>query len=542
MANTGVTIKVGLQGGPTARREAASTGHSIEKMGESAGHAGKKVKLAEISTKGWEKSSERLKDVLKDLAGVTGIAGLAFGTGEIVKSAIQAQNAQLKLRQTLKNTGLSWGKYGEEIEKAVDKQAIRTGFGPAEVTESFTNSLRTTRNVTGALKLNALALDVARAKGMNLAGAQSLIARVYNGSYIGLKRLGIGITNVTTEQDALRDSGKKYTSAQLARAKADDKATTKTTALRLVQQNFGRLADAQAKGAQGSIDRLKASLEVIQEKLGAVILPYVAKGASKLADVATKIGEHWPEISATISRNADKIKTKLAPLMSFISTHRKAIGEFAAGFTALALSLKVINKVGKVTGLSKIASTVTKHSALGKILGVVKADGTPTRPFYVVVLDKAPKGGARKIVDAVKKVGPAAAGIGSRFLPLAGEFGGPVAAGAGIGFLAWHNASNNFPSGPGGAALRRQASKEPLPPGFGGSSVLKRVITPPNAAAVRQAAGGGTTNDPLSLAALAILNGGLTVHNNTTSIVKLPNGKELARSVTHSANKAKSLK
>lgn len=533
-ANTGVTIKVGLAGAATTRREAASTGTSIKKIGTEAEQASHKFKLAEVSMKGWEKSSERLKDVLRDVAGVTGIAGLAFGTGEIVKSAIQAQTAQLKLRQTLKNTGLSWGKYGESIEKALDKQAIRTGFSPSDVTESFANSVRTTRSVTGALKLNSLALDVARAKGMNLAGAQSLLARVYNGSYLGLKRLGIGITNVTTEQDALRDSGKKYTAAQLARAKADDKAATKTVALRLVQQNFGKLAAAQAKGAQGSIDRLKSSLEVIQEKVGAVILPYLAKGASKLAGIATKIGENWPQISATISRDADKVKAKLSPLIMFMEAHKKGVAEFAAGFIGIELGLKALSKFRTVKGLGKVATSLG-GGTIGKVLGG-KADGSLARPFYVVEIDKGKKKSTiGKVVGAAKKFGPAAttAGISGSDL-LTGIVGGVFL--GGIVDAAVH-AHGNFNTH---SALRRQASKEAPPPGFGGSVGFQRVITAPNTAAVRQAAGDNGQNNP---AAQAILHGApLVVHSHVTSIVKLPNGKELARTVTHAANKATALK
>lgn len=540
-SNTGVTIKVGLAGAATARREANSTGKAIKGIGTDSETASRKVRLAEISMKGFEKTSHKLRHTIRELAGVTGLAGLAFGTGEVVKSAIEAQTAQAKLAQTMKNAGLSWRRYGKDVDETLEKQSLATGFSRGQVTDSFSNFIRTTGSVRKATKLNNIAFDVARTKGIGLAQTQSLLARVYNGSYIGLKRLGIGITPVTVAQDKLKASGQKYTAQQLARAKADDKAATSTQALRIVQQKFSGQAAAYGKTAQGSVDLLKASVEAIQEKVGAIILPYVAKGAAKLADLTKKLLENWPQISKTISTQADKVKSALSPLIDFISTHKKGVAEFAAALLGIGVGLKTVRAVGHFTGLSKVASIATGKSGLGKL--VSKYGGAT--PVYVVnwggKLEKS-NSLPKKALNAVKTIGPATAGLTSR-AALAGITGADIGAGlsgavfgGGILLAAIHAHGNFNPH----TSLRRAAQHETAPPGFGTSGVLKRVITPPNAAAVRQAA---SDNGQNNLAAQAILHGSipLIVHSHTTVITKL-DGKPVAKSVTHAANKALALK
>jgi hypothetical protein len=532
MAEQRVTIKVGLTGTAGTRREADSTGKAVKGIGTAAEKTARKTRLAELSMHGLEKSSHRLRHGLRELAGITGLAGLAFGTEEMVKSAITAEAAQAKLTATLKSSGISYRKHGKEIDEALDKQAQFAGFTKGAVSDSLGNFIRTTGNVGKSLKLNNIAFDLAHTKGIGLANAQSILARAYNGNYKGLTRLGIAITPITVEQDKLRQSGKKATYQQIQKAKADDKAATATQALGIIQRKFSGQTAAYGRTAAGSVDRARISLEIAQEQIGKVLLPYVAKAAQKVAGLAQAFVKDWPKISATIKTDAGKVKAALSPLLSFVGQHRKGVLQLAGGFAAIALSLRAIKKVGHLTGLSKAASGIA-HSPLGKILGAAaKADGTIRRPFYVVVLDKAPGGG--KLINAAKKVAAPVAGAVARFgvADALGLSASALLAGGGIAYLAATHNLNLKTRGKGASSPSNPAGHV----GFDQGAPFRRVVTPVNPAAVR------TTQAQPSAAGGAITAGGFgnpfaPIHTHVYI-----DGKEIAHAVTRAAKKKLALK
>jgi hypothetical protein len=538
MSSQGVVIKVSLAGAAAARRAASATGKAIKGMGADSEHASRKVRLAEASMHRFEHASHKLHHTIRELAGVTGFAGLTFGAAEVVKSAIEAQTAQAKLTQTMKSSGLSWRKYGKEVNETLEKQSLATGFSRGQVTDSFSNFIRTTGSVRKATQLNNIAFDVARTKGLGLAQTQSLLARVYNGSYTGLKRLGIGITPITVAQDKLKASGQKYTAAQLARAKADDKAATSTQALRIVQQKFSGQASAYGRTAQGSVDKLKAAVEAIQERVGAVLLPYVARGAQKLAELTKKLLENWPKISATIKKNVDKVKTALTPLLDWVSQHRKGVAEFAAALLGIGLGLKAVKSVGHFTGLDKVASIATGRHGIGKL--VSKYGGAT--PVYVVnwggKLERTST--RKKVLNAVEKFGPGGALAGD---VIAGGGGSAAAGAAGVGLAAltplggitWlaitQGHHNLRTKGIGASNPSNPLGTVPVP-GFGGATGT--MTTTVNPAAV-------TAPYVPSAAGNAILAGGtgspFVIHTSVNI-----DGKTIARAVTHAASKQKALK
>jgi len=104
------------------------------------------------------------------VAATAAIAGVAKVLGDSVRAAADAEASQAKVRRMLENNNISWAKHGRAIDGAIQKHAALTGFDDEELAESFANMVRTTGDVNEALKLNSLAADVARSKGMELAG------------------------------------------------------------------------------------------------------------------------------------------------------------------------------------------------------------------------------------------------------------------------------------------------------------------------------------------------------------------------------------
>jgi hypothetical protein len=225
-------------------------GH-LEKMGSTAGRVTKGMALGFAT------------------AGAAAGRCLVVGLKKSVDAAKDAEASMAKVKTIVDNAGISFDKHAKQIDKVIQAHSRLTGFDDEDLSESFANMVRTTGNLSEAFKLNGLAADIARAKGTDLAGAQSLLARVYNGSYTGVKRLGIAIEPVTKAQDALKASTKNATEEQIKAAKAADKAATSQAAIAKLQKAFGGQAEAYGKTAAGAQERLSVAVENLQEKIGA---------------------------------------------------------------------------------------------------------------------------------------------------------------------------------------------------------------------------------------------------------------------------------
>lgn len=230
------------------------------------------------------KKLDALKTAAKG-AVVGGIGVLVGGLKSSVSAAVDAEAAQAKVEQMVKNAGISYRKHGDEIDRVIQKQSRMSGFDDEELAESFANMVRTTGSLTKSYELNNTVMDLARSKGMGLQQAQSLLARVYNGNYNGLKKLGIRYQATSTHVDKLKASNDKYTPAQLKAAQAADEAENRQRALGLVQEKFGGQAEAFGKTAAGGQERFKVAVENLQESIGAGLLPMLTALANKVTNV-----------------------------------------------------------------------------------------------------------------------------------------------------------------------------------------------------------------------------------------------------------------
>lgn len=273
---------------------------------------------AEKGTKGFSGKLGGLKKIAGIVGGVAGIGAVAAGLKSTINAAKDAEASQARVKKMLENVGISWEKHGGHIDKTIAKHAMLTGFDDEDLAESFANMVRTTGNVNEALELNALTADLARTKGMDLAKAQSLLARVYNGSFTGLKRLGIAIEPVTTAQDALKRKTDDATDAQKRAAKQADDLATRQKAIAKLQEQFGGQAEAYGKTAAGAQDRFRVALENLQEKIGSHVLPALTVFLNKMVELVTWTEENWPKIKKTVEDVFNKLRPIIEPTLNVI--------------------------------------------------------------------------------------------------------------------------------------------------------------------------------------------------------------------------------
>lgn len=144
-----------------------------------------------------DKSTDKLTKNVKKLAGAF---GLAFSTRAVVNFSKQAVKAFAEddaaitvLRQNLKNLGLAY--QSVNAENFIGKLEQQTGILDDELRPAYAKLSKITLSTTKTQELMALAVDLARANGLEFSDVINTLSRAYVGNYKGLKQLNTGLTD-----------------------------------------------------------------------------------------------------------------------------------------------------------------------------------------------------------------------------------------------------------------------------------------------------------------------------------------------------------
>jgi hypothetical protein len=144
-----------------------------------------------------DRATQKLTNNVKKLAGAF---GLAFSTRAIVNFSKQAVKAFAEddaaitvLRQNLKNLGLAY--QSVNAENFIGKLEQQTGILDDELRPAYAKLSKVTLSTTKTQELMALAVDVARANGLEFSDVVNTLSRAYVGNYKGLKQLNTGLTD-----------------------------------------------------------------------------------------------------------------------------------------------------------------------------------------------------------------------------------------------------------------------------------------------------------------------------------------------------------
>lgn len=218
---------------------------------------------------------------------------------DAIKVANEQQVAQTQLNTSLKDNVANYNIYNDTIAEAIDK-GEKLGFGNIEQEKSLASLLLVTHDVNKALALQSLGMDVARLKGRSLGDATKLLTRVYAGHVDALAKFGIALKDIKSP----------------------------TEALQMLQRSAAGQADAYAQTYEGAGSRLDASIENLQEKLGALVegpmtdfVGQAAEDVRSLEDFAKTVDDAIPGLNTLHINIADVF-------MSFPDIIGNAIGSF----------------------------------------------------------------------------------------------------------------------------------------------------------------------------------------------------------------------
>jgi len=175
--------------------------------------------------------------------------GLAYALTSTVKAAEESQRVLGQTRVAVERAGLSWRVYRQHIEEVSKATSQLSGFDDERLLGTFNTLVRRTGDVNQALRLNALAANVARGRNIELEQASQLVLKASIGNVGALRRLGINI----------------------------DKNATAYQALDLLQRKYAGSAAAYGRTAAGAQDRFRVSVENLQEAIGKQLLPVISR-------------------------------------------------------------------------------------------------------------------------------------------------------------------------------------------------------------------------------------------------------------------------
>lgn len=284
-----------------------------------------------------------------------GGAVAGYGAKEILAAAKDEQVALALVQVAARNAGLAWAGHREEVEKNAASMARLGGFVQADVLTGMATLLRVTKNVDTATTDETAAINLARARHIDLSSAVGLVVKAQQGHVQLLRRIGIDIQPVTRAEDMLRDSHAKTTSAVRAQAKAYDLQQSAIKGIAALQQQYGGAAAAYGQTAAGAAARLNVAWDRLEVTLARQLDPAIAGLLQHMTQYITHAND-----TGSVTRAMHTAMAGLTTAAHAASAVIHAVDAATGGFKntlLLLLGLKMASVIGGWT------------ASLGKFIG-----------------------------------------------------------------------------------------------------------------------------------------------------------------------------
>jgi hypothetical protein len=250
--------------------------------------------LVRFASAGAGPLSSSLGSMITSLSGPQGVAvaaGVAAAAiGNMTRLAAEEEANIAGLSASLAAAGVSYRDNATDIENLINKRE-ELAFADDAQRDSLSRLVQMTGSLAEAQNLQAIAMDLARGKNMDLVAASELIGKVSSGNVGILKRYGI----------VLKDG------------------TTATEALEAVSARFAGQSEAYSKTAQAGWERFGNELANVQEGIGTALLPALLDASAAATDFLQQIQDDGTleALGAAINTLGDVIATNVASLRVF---------------------------------------------------------------------------------------------------------------------------------------------------------------------------------------------------------------------------------
>lgn len=277
---------------------------------------GAEAKEFQDAIDGIKKQTADLEGQLTGIAKVSGavFAGLVASAGIAIAEFKKTEEITNSLSLAIRNQGLDANKLSktyDDLSKAVSKKtkfdddAVKSGF---TVLQSFLGQQEISADLADSL------VNLA-AKTGSVEEAAQILGRGIQGNTKGLKQFGITVDESATKSERL----------QIILGKVD--------------QNFGGLAESQAKGL-GSLNLVTKAVDDLAKAIGAKLAPIVSEAALKFANFINSIAENEALVSTIVE--VGKFAAVIAGAILGITSAAIAVVKLNQAFEIAAVGLKLL--------------------------------------------------------------------------------------------------------------------------------------------------------------------------------------------------------
>ncbi len=288
---------------------------------------------AENELNGFSKTVDKFGQMAKAAFAAAAAAAAAYAVKlgvDGVKAAIEDEQAQARLAQTLKAAAGATDDAVASTEAFISKMQLATGVSDTQLRSAMGRLTLSTNDVEKSQELLSLALDISKARGLSLESVSNALGKAYDGQNTALGRLGVGLSSSELK-------GKSFTEVQ-----------------QRLSDLFGGAAARNAETFQGKIDIMRQRFAEFQESVGNKVIPILMNLFNMIDTKVIPIFNWLKEnaidpVADAIERNKDSFKAFGELIQTYVVP---ILGGALAGALKLLANIAsgVIDIIGKVAG------------------------------------------------------------------------------------------------------------------------------------------------------------------------------------------------
>jgi len=239
----------------------------------------------------------------------------------------------------------------KQMDAAIESRQ-NLAFSDDALRDSLSRLVPRTKDVSKAIELQAIAMDFARLREIDLSTASDLVGKVFSGNTSILSRYGFTV----------------------------EKGTTATQALAMIQKAAAGQAEAYGQTTQGALESIQISIDNIVEAIGRVVLPILAEVLTTFRDeIMPRIKEFGIAFANAFTQAIDKLRPFITTMVTQVLPAIIAVGGAIIGTL-----VKALTEVGKFIG-DNIGLVLTLAGAYTAFTLVVNIAAIAMRAYAVVM-------------------------------------------------------------------------------------------------------------------------------------------------------------
>jgi len=284
---------------------------------------------------------------------IAGAAAVAVGGAMFAaaKAAAEEDASIARLNAAITaNTKLT-DEQAKQMDAAIESRQ-NLAFSDDALRDSLSRLVPRTKDVSKAIELQAIAMDFARLREIDLSTASDLVGKVFSGNTSILSRYGFTV----------------------------EKGTTATQALAMIQKAAAGQAEAYGQTTQGALESIQISIDNIVEAIGRVVLPILAEVLTTFREeIMPRIKEFGIAFANAFTQAIDKLRPFITTMVTQVLPAIIAVGGAIIGTL-----VKALTEVGKFIG-DNIGLVLTLAGAYTAFTLVVNIAAIAMRAYAVVM-------------------------------------------------------------------------------------------------------------------------------------------------------------